>query len=126
MLYKPEKDQILSVEIKQKGGKIIIDFSAHRMLCSFVLTPKRLLQILVDSNGLPNESVKNFLLKEKTIPTDTMVWCKNYEEEVWSQRYYSHFKDGKHYLFADQKKSNQSPFTTYWNIVTTQNPFENN
>lgn len=64
MLYKPEKDQILSVEIKQKGGKIIIDFSADcgkfgsdEMLCGFVLTPTRLLQILTEREDITDDEV---------------------------------------------------------------------
>jgi hypothetical protein len=38
--------------------------------------------------------------------------------------YYSHFSDGRHYCFVDQKKSNEAEGTAGWNIVTTENPFE--
>ena len=63
-------------------------------------------------------------LPEKEIAKDTLVWCKDYEEKVWQQRFYSHFSDGKHYCFIEQKKSNEVAITTLWDIVTTKNPFE--
>jgi hypothetical protein len=63
-------------------------------------------------------------LPKKVIEKDTLVWCKNYENNLWSQRFYSHFSEGVHYCFLGQKKSNERTETTSWNIVTTENPFE--
>jgi hypothetical protein len=62
-------------------------------------------------------------IPKKEIPKDTLVWCKN-SESWWFQMYYSHFENGKHYCFMDQKKSNKTPGTRDWNIVTDKNPFE--
>jgi hypothetical protein len=63
-------------------------------------------------------------LPEKEIAKDTLVWVKSYQYSLWLQRFYSHFSDGEHYCFDDQKKSNETKNTTGWNIVTTKNPFE--
>jgi len=63
-------------------------------------------------------------ITEKEIAKDTLVWCKDLGEKVWQQRFYSHFVNGKHYCFIEQKKSNEVAITTLWNIVTTENPFE--
>jgi hypothetical protein len=63
-------------------------------------------------------------LPEKEIAKDTLVWVKDYEDNTWYQRFYSHFSQGKHYCFDNQKKSNETKNTTIWNIVTDKNPFE--
>lgn len=63
-------------------------------------------------------------MKPIQIPKDTLVWVKNCENNVWQQRFYSHFLDGRHYCFDNQKKSNETKETSGWNIVTTKNPFE--
>jgi hypothetical protein len=63
-------------------------------------------------------------IPKKVIPKDTLVWCKNNEIDVWEQRFYSHFENGKHFCFVGQKKSNKTTETTPWNIVTDKNPFE--
>jgi hypothetical protein len=63
-------------------------------------------------------------LPEKEIAKDTFVWVRQHEQNEWYQRFYSHFEDGKHYCFDNQKKSNETENTTCWNIVTTENPFE--
>jgi hypothetical protein len=62
-------------------------------------------------------------IPKKEIAKDTLVWCKN-SESWWFQMYYSHFKNGKHYCFISQKKSNETENTNSWQIVTTENPFE--
>jgi hypothetical protein len=62
-------------------------------------------------------------LPEKVIPKDTLVWVKN-DKSWWFQMYYSHFSNGEHYCFLDQKKSNETKETAGWNIVTTENPFQ--
>ena len=62
-------------------------------------------------------------LRKKVIPKDTLVWVKQNESNTWQQRFYSHFSDGKHYCFNDQKKSNEIGDTRIWNIVTDKNPF---
>ena len=60
--------------------------------------------------------------KEQEIETDTLVWCRNGEEFYWALGYYSHFEDGKHFVFDGSKKSTETNGTTHWNIVTTENP----
>ena len=62
-------------------------------------------------------------IKPLPISKDTLVWVKN-DKSWWFQMYYSHFSDGKHYCFDNQKKSNEMENTTSWQIVTTENPFE--
>jgi hypothetical protein len=63
-------------------------------------------------------------MKPIQIQKDTLVWVKGYEDSLWLQRFYSHFSNGMHYCFDNQKKSNEIENTTSWNIVTTENPFE--
>ena len=63
-------------------------------------------------------------IKPIQIPKDTLVWVKNCENNVWQQRFYSHFENGRHYCFLYQRKSNETKETAGWNIVTTENPFE--
>ena len=62
-------------------------------------------------------------IPEKVIPKDTLVWCKQHEKFIWELRFYSHFENGKHYCFYDQKKSTQTGYINSWNIVTDINPF---
>jgi hypothetical protein len=57
------------------------------------------------------------------IPKDTLVWVKN-DKSWWFQMYYSHFSEGKHYCFDNQKKSNETKNTRFWEIVTDKKPFE--
>jgi hypothetical protein len=61
---------------------------------------------------------------EQPIEKDTLVWCRDSVEEIWSARYYSHNNNGVHYCFNDQLKSHQTnnrPIS--WNIVQTESPF---
>jgi hypothetical protein len=60
--------------------------------------------------------------KEQEIEKDTLVWCRNGEDFYWAVGYYSHFEFGKHIVFSASKKSTETKDTTYWNIVTTENP----
>jgi hypothetical protein len=62
LLYKDRKDVITSVDIKEKDGKIILDFSADcgkfgtdEMLDGYTLTPKRLLEILQSREDITDE-----------------------------------------------------------------------
>ena len=64
LLYKDQKDAIHSVEIKQKGGKVYFLFSADcgkhgadEAVDSYILTPKRLLEILQDRNDYKEEEL---------------------------------------------------------------------
>ncbi len=61
--------------------------------------------------------------KEQPIEKDTLVWYKNSEEMSWMVGYYSHFKDGKHFIFAGSNKSTETNLVNPWKIVTTENPF---
>ena len=60
--------------------------------------------------------------KEQSIEKDTLVWFKDCEDAFWKVGYYSHFENGKHYIFNSSKKSTEINDTTYWEIVTTENP----
>ena len=60
--------------------------------------------------------------KEQPIEKDTLVWFKDCEDAFWKVGYYSHFENGKHYIFNSSKKSTEMNDTTYWGIVTTENP----
>ena len=59
---------------------------------------------------------------EEVIEKDTVVWYKDYKDEYWSCGYYSHFDNGKHYVFTFSRKSTETNYYMFWNIVTTQNP----
>jgi hypothetical protein len=60
--------------------------------------------------------------KEQPIEKDTLVWFKDCEDAFWKVGYYSHFENDKHYIFNSSKKSTEMNDTTYWGIVTTENP----
>jgi hypothetical protein len=60
--------------------------------------------------------------KEQPIEKDTLVWFKDCEDAFWKVGYYSHFKDGKDFVFNSSKKSTETNDITFWNIVTTENP----
>jgi hypothetical protein len=60
--------------------------------------------------------------KEEPIEKDTLVWFRIDENESWKVGYYSHFENGKHYCFVNSKKSTETNNTTFWKIVTTENP----
>lgn len=60
--------------------------------------------------------------KEQPIEKDTLVWFRDYEHYYWHIGYYSHFKDGKHFIFAGSNKSTETNITNSWKIVTTENP----
>lgn len=60
--------------------------------------------------------------KEQPIETDTIVWFRDYEDELWRFGYYSHFGNGQHFIFDSSKKSTEINEFTQWNIVTTENP----
>lgn len=66
LLYKPKEEQTLSVEIKYNctDGKIHIDFSSDcgkfgtdEMLCGWVLTPERLMQILDEREDITDDEL---------------------------------------------------------------------
>jgi hypothetical protein len=63
-------------------------------------------------------------IKPIQIAKDTLVWVKNCENNVWQQRFYSNFENGRHYCFLHQRKSNETKETAVWVIVTDKNPFE--
>lgn len=65
LLYKPEKEQKITAEIKQrKDGKIQIDFfsdcgkfGTDEMLDGYILTPARLIEILQDRKDYKEEEI---------------------------------------------------------------------
>jgi hypothetical protein len=60
--------------------------------------------------------------KEQPIEKDTLVYYRDDEEESWKFGYYAYFKNRKHFVFDDSKKSIETTATHSWNIVTTENP----
>jgi hypothetical protein len=56
------------------------------------------------------------------IEKDTLVWFRDKPHDFWKYGYYSHFEDGKHYIFNDSKKSTETSTIQAWYIVTTENP----
>lgn len=61
---------------------------------------------------------------EPKIDKDTLVWYRDNEYQSWEYGYYSHFKDGKHYVFWASKKSSETTAKNPWEIVTTENPLK--
>ena len=65
LLYKDKKDVTVSVEITNSElGVVQLDFSsdcgkfgADEMLAGFILTPERLLQILIDREDITDEEI---------------------------------------------------------------------
>lgn len=64
ILYKDEKDVIISVEIKQIDGKIELDFTSDcgkfgtdENLAGYKLTPKRLLKILISRDDYSDDEL---------------------------------------------------------------------
>jgi DNA helicase HerA-like ATPase len=56
------------------------------------------------------------------IEKDTLVWFRDKPNDFWKYGYYSHFENGKHYIFNDSKKSTETSTIQAWYIVTTENP----
>jgi len=63
-LYKPKKDITTTADIKQQGGKVILEFwsdcgkfGTDEMLAGYKLTPERLLDILQDRNDYTYEEL---------------------------------------------------------------------
>ena len=64
----------------------------------------------------------NGFSQNSVIEKDTLVWVRHNDECLWQQRFYSHFKDGKHYCFYDQKTSREMKSTVSWDYLETENP----
>jgi hypothetical protein len=73
-----------------------------------------------DTDKYPSAFLE-YPFKDQPIEKDTLVWCRNGEDFYWAVGYYSHFEDGKHFVFSASKKSTETNSTTNWNIVTTEN-----
>ncbi|WP_296683649.1 hypothetical protein [Flavobacterium sp.] len=56
------------------------------------------------------------------IEKDTLVYVRNHKEYHWQIRYYSHFEDGNHLCFDNQKKSTEADKTVIWKYCQTENP----
>lgn len=61
---------------------------------------------------------------EQVIQKDTPVWFRNSEKCTWYYGYYSHFKDGEHYVFCCSKNSKETQSFSRVNILTTENPLK--
>lgn len=60
--------------------------------------------------------------KEQPIEKDTLVYYRDSKNHCWAVGYYSHFENGKHFVFNGSRKSTQESQCTFWRIVTTENP----
>lgn len=74
-----------------------------------------------DEDKFPSAFLE-YPFKEQQIEKDTLVWFRDTEYTSWRIGYYSHFEDGKHYIFNGSKKSTQTTEYIRWEIVTTENP----
>lgn len=63
----------------------------------------------------------NGFSQNSVIEKDTLVWVRN-NDECWHQRFYSHFENGYHCCFNDQKTSKDTNGITAWNFLETENP----
>jgi hypothetical protein len=67
----------------------------------------------------------------KELPTkfkkDDLVWVRAKCDYDWNVRFYSHFENGKHYCFIDQKSSKETGTTIDWKEIFSfdQNPLIN-
>ena len=64
LLYKQKEKQTTTCEIKQKDGRIILDFysdcgkfGTDEMLAGWILTPERLLQILSEREDIKDDEL---------------------------------------------------------------------
>lgn len=64
----------------------------------------------------------NGFTQNSVIEKDTLVWVRDSDEYNWEQRFFSHFQDGKHYCFVNQKTSKETNKTSRWNFLETENP----
>ena len=64
----------------------------------------------------------NGFTQNSVIEKDTIVWVRNFISCDWIQRFYSHFENGKHYCFENQKTSKETYNTFSWNYLETENP----
>ena len=80
---------------------------------SIIETPPVLSHTPYTLNGFTQNSV---------IEKDTLVWVKQHKDYIWQQQFYSHFKDGKHYCFVNQKTSKETGLAQDWNYLETENP----
>jgi macrodomain Ter protein organizer (MatP/YcbG family) len=56
------------------------------------------------------------------IEVDTMVWVRRVYEATWNVRFFSHFKNGKCYCFAEQQRSTETDETTSWEYWSLECP----
>jgi len=64
----------------------------------------------------------NGFSQNEVIEKDTLVWVRDFSDGMWNQRFYSHFKDGKHHCFKYQKTSKETEEIESWNFLETTNP----
>jgi len=64
----------------------------------------------------------NGFTQNEVIEKDTLVWVRDFSDGMWHQRFYSHFKDGKHHCFKYQKTSKETEEIESWNFLETTNP----
>lgn len=64
----------------------------------------------------------NGFTQNSVIEKDTLVWVRDSDDGCWDQRFYSHFKNGKHHCFANQETSKETNLTISWAYLETENP----
>ncbi len=54
-------------------------------------------------------TMQNFTpLNTEIFEKGQLVFVKNDKDDLWEARFYSHFEDGKHYCFVNQKKESET------------------
>jgi len=64
----------------------------------------------------------NGFSQNEVIEKDTLVWVRDASNHNWEQMFYSHFKDGVHHCFRNQKTSKETEAVELWLYVETTNP----
>ena len=92
------------------------DYSIVTEECSYTIDGK-----LHISDKHPSAFLE-YPFKEQPIEKDTVVWFRDGEDHSWTNGYYSHFENNKHFCFINSLKSDKAGACYPWNIVTTENP----
>lgn len=128
------------METKFKKGDIVywqdlqgeitdIDFHPHYPI-EATFNNGRVLSFTIDGRNITDTPpvlshtpyTLNGFTQNSVIEKDTIVWVRYSDNELWEQRFYSHFKDGKHYCFEGQETSNETKEIFSWNYLETENP----
>lgn len=111
--------EVIDIDYYHSGYPIEVKFNTNQTICftengrHLAFTPPVLSHTPYTLNGFTQNSV---------IEKDTLVWVRDSDEYNWEQRFFSHFQDGKHYCFVNQKTSKETEATNSWTYLETENP----